>query len=275
MSDLVRDGHFGSTVQAALETYDQLPDNLSRCLRFFNDFEADVAEEELRLARSLLCQMILVVYRDSKRRDPAIAQDFAFAFVRDYPGMAGSALLPRWSSLADASFAFQMVVHSSNRLLVWQQSSRLVLAANEFLDGLIGLMIVAWRCALGKPVNPKVLANAYGSKIKEFADLTGGDDGPFYLVLRVADADLRNGLAHGSAWLDPKEDRIRYMVGRQQKAEREIGLIEFMTKAALGSHMASSYAAALATIAVWESGRTGSRQALPTRLFELLSFEVS
>jgi len=274
IGDLAGDGHLRPDVQAASHEYAALPSDLSRCVAYVNDFAEGVVEDELRLIRSLLCQMIVAAYRDAKKNDAEVARNFAFAFIRDFPGMSGSALLPRWSSLADASFAFQMVAQSGNRLLVWQQSSRLVLAANEFLDGLIGLLLVAWRCALGKAVNPKVLANAYGSKVNEFADLTGGDDGPFYLILRAADADLRNGLAHGSAWLDPKEDKVRYFTGRQQKTEREIGLVEFMCKATIGSHMGPSYIAALATIAVWEGGSEESRAELPPLLTQLLTLDA-
>lgn len=272
IGQLAGDGHLGSEAKAASREYAALPNDLARCVTYINDFADAEVEEELRLIRSLLCQVVLAAYRDANKIDSVLARNFAFAFFRDFPGMSGSALLPRWSSLADASYTFQMVAHSGNRLLIWQQSSRLVLATNELLDGLIGLLIIAWRCALGRTVNPNVLGNAYGSKINEFADLTGGDDGPFYLILRTADADLRNGLAHGAAWLDPKEDKVRYITGRQKKTECEMDLIKFMSMATVGSHLGPSYIAALATVAVWESGDTRSRGELPPPLTQLLSF---
>jgi hypothetical protein len=270
MDALARDGHLGPEVQADSEAYSSLPSDVARCVASVDDFFTADVDEALREPRSLLCQLILVAYRDAKKRDAKLARDFAYAFFQDFPGAAGSALLPRWSSLSDASFAFQKLATSADVVLVWQQSSRLVLAVNEFLDGLIGFLIVAWRCALGKSVNPNVLGNAYGSKIKEFAELTGGDDGAFYLFLRIADANLRNGLAHGSAWLDSKEGKVRYLTGQQQKTEREMDLLQFMSCATLGSHLGSAYVAALATISVIEDGSQAAADLLPSPLVELL-----
>lgn len=267
---LARDGHLGSDVQKAWGEYSALPSDITRSAAYVGDYFGADIDEELKWPRSLFCQLILVAYRDAKKRDPGLAHDFAYALFQDFPGAAGSALLPRWSSLAEASWAFQAVASSREILLLWQQSSRLVLAVNEFLDGLIGFVIVAWRCALGKTVNANVLGNAYGSKIDEFARLTGGEDGAFYLLLRIANADLRNGLAHGSAWLDSAEMKVRYVTGQHQKTEHEFDLVEFMSIATLGSHLGSAYVAALATIVVFEDGQRASRSRLPTPLVELL-----
>ena len=267
---LSRDGHLGSEVQRTWGEYSCLPDDAARSVAFVRDFFGGDVDEGLRMPRSLLCQLILVAYRDAKKRDPGLARDFAFAFIQDFPGAAGSALLPRWSSLAEASLSFQAVASSGDLLILWQQSSRLVLAVNEFLDGLIGFLIVAWRCALGKTINLNVLGNAFGSKIDEFARLTDGDDGAFYLLLRLANADLRNGLAHGSAWLDSAESKVRYIAGRQQKTEHQMDLVEFILVAMLGSHLGPAYVAALATISVFEDGPQAAVDLLPSPLIELL-----
>ena len=269
IAGLARDGHLGADVQSAADAYSALPDDLTRCATFVRDYSVPTGDDEIDSARDLFCKLILITYRDAKKRDLALAHDFAFAFFQDFPGAAGSALLPRWSSLADASLAFQSVAHSGDMLLAWQQSSRLVQAANEFLDGLFGLLIVAWRCAQGKAVNVNVLGNAYGSKIDEFSRLTGGDDGVFCLFLRIADSDLRNGIAHGTAWLDAASQKVRYLSGRQQKIERDVDLPFFMCCAALGSHVGAAYVAALSAIAVLESSDTGHRELLPASLVEL------
>ncbi len=270
VEELSRDGHLGSKVQKTWGEYSSLPNDAARSVAFVDDFYGADVDEELRAPRSLFCQLILVAYRDAKKRDPGVARDFALAFIQDFPGATGSALLPRWSSLAEASLAFQGVAVSGDVLILWQQSSWVVLAVNEFLDGLIGFLIVAWRCALGKTVNLNVLGNAYGSKIDEFARLTDGDDGAFYLLLRIANADLRNSLAHGSAWLDSAESKVRHIVGRQQKTEYEMDLVEFMCVAMLGSHLGPAYVAALATISVFEDGPQAAADLLPSPLVELL-----
>lgn len=240
MAELAEQGHLGENALEASLSYAELPNDLARCAKFVREFfDADV-DDEMRFPRSYFCQLVLVAYRDAKKQDATLAQTFALALIEDFPGAPGSALLPRWCSLAEASFAFQHVAFSIEPSLVWQQASRLVLAINEFLDGLIGLLIIAWRCAQAKTVNVNVLGNAYGSKIDEFTKLTDGDDGAFYLFLRIADADLRNGIAHGSMWLDADERKVRYVVGRQTKTDRTMDLEEFMCIAMLGSHLGAA-----------------------------------
>jgi hypothetical protein len=271
INGLARDGHLGPEVQRDSELYSSLPSDIDRCAAFVDAFFSADVDKALKEPRSLLCQLILVAYRDAKKRDPEVARDFAYAFIQDFPGAAGSALLPRWSSLGDAALAFRAVANSGDVVLVWQQSSRLVLAVNEFLDGLIGFLLLAQRCAQGKTLNPSVLGNAYGSKINEFARLTGGDDGIFYLLLRIADSDLRNGLAHGSAWLDSDGAKVRYVTGQQQKTEHEMDLVQFMCTATLGSHLGAAYVVALAAIAVFEDGQPASRNRLPAPLVRLLN----
>lgn len=262
-------GHLGEDAKQGIARYAELPNDIARSIVYVNGFFLADIEEEARQIRGLLCQMMIVVYRDAKKRDPGLARAFANAFIEDFPQASGTALLPRWVSLAEASFAFKNLAKSENPSLVWQQASRLVLATNEFLDGLLGLLIVAWRCALGKTVNVNVLGNPYGSKVDEFHRLTNGDDGPFYLFLRMANPKLRNGIAHNSIWLDPAEQKVRYIVGQQQKIECEMGLTEFMAMAYLGSHLASAYMAALGTIIALEDGGPVVEQLIPAQLVSL------
>jgi hypothetical protein len=269
IADLGEQGHLGETVQNEVARYTKLPNDMARCAGYINDFFSPDVEEEAKAARNLLCQLVVVVYRDAKKQDAPLARAFATAFSEDFLGIPGTALLPRWVSLAEASLAFQSLSKFGNPSLVWQQATTLVLAVNEFLDGLIGLLVVAWRCTLGKTVNTNVLGNAYGSKVNEFAELTGGEDGVFYLIFRLADPTLRNGIAHSSIWLDPEAQKIHYIVGQQEKTEYEMRLIEFMAIAYLGSHLAQAYVAALATIVVMEDGGPIAEQMIPDQLVKL------
>ena len=86
----------------------------------------------------------------------------------------------------------------------------------------------------------------------------------------MADPKLRNGLAHNSIWFESDEQKVRYIVGRQQKKEYEMSVMEFMTRAALGSHLASAYMAALATIIALEDGGSTAEQLIPAQLVDLL-----
>ena len=224
--------------------------------------------------RQLTCQTLIVAYREAKRKDPEIADNFISSFIQDYPGVAESCLLPRWTSLAKACLAFRELSQSTNRLLIWQQSLKLFQAYNEYLNGLFGYLIVLWRTHLGKAVNPNVFNTTYGNKINQLKELTGGDDGIFYFYLRIAQPDIRNAIAHESIWLDSDDEIIRYNHGNQNKIESQISLTEFMAYITYGSHLAQPYLAAISIIVIMEYGSELAKSFLP-ELYKKVFLHVS
>lgn len=270
---LAADGDFGLAAEAAVGAYAQLPNDVARAVKYVVELYEGTEEPKGRQARDLVAQLLLVTYREAKGKDEAVASNFANAFIDDYPGTTGTSLLAKWISLAEAALGFKSVgAKPNNRSLLWQQSSRLVQMTNEFLDGLLGLLIVAWRCGLGKTVNRNVLTNAYGSKLDEFESLTGGEDGPFYLLFRIADPPLRNGIAHGTAWLDRDAQEVRYTAGRQVRQRHSLELTRFMEMAYCGSYLAQAYLAALATIVVLEGDNVEAASLLPHHLVRVMNW---
>ncbi len=73
-----------------------------------------------------------------------------------------------------------------------------------------------------------------GSKFNEFSQLTGGDEGAFYLIFRLANPDLRNAIAHENIWLDSETDIVKYSAGKGPKVTYEMSLIDFMGLATVG-----------------------------------------
>ena len=214
----------------------------------------------------MACQLLIVAYCEARLKDRAAAEAFLNSFNKDYPGVPESSLLPRWSSLANASLALREVVNSNNRLLIWQQTSRQFQAMSEFLCGLLPYLIITWRAANDKPVHDAVFSQPFGGLVNQFSNLTGGDDGPFYLFTRIARPKLRNAIAHETAWLDSNNVKVRYTDGIERKQEYEIDLVEFTALATTGSHLAHAYLAALAVIGVMDSGSEPAKALLP-RLF--------
>ncbi len=216
--------------------------------------------------RSLTCQLLIVAYREAKRKDADIALSFVESFIGDYPGVPESSLLSRWCSLAQASLAFREVADSQNPLLVWQQVCKQFQAYNEFLNGLLAYMIILLRTSAGKAVRTAVFDAPYGNKVDQFNSLTGGEDGPFYLLCRLARPRIRNAIAHETIWLDSDAAKVRYTEGRAPRSEYEMDLVEFMGLALAGSHLPHAYLAALGVIAVMEAGNDRARSLLPLQL---------
>lgn len=261
---LSKGGFFGAKVTEESVAYDAMKDPIELCVKVVEDFYGGKPlESELEQIRDLLCKLLLLVYREARNKDSRRALEFATVFADDFEGHPGTALLTRWNSLAEASIAFKMVAHSENRLLVWQQASRLILAYNEFLNGLLGPLLICWGEVLGRSFKLGIVDSPYGSKVSELEKLTGGEQGVFYLLVRIARADLRNAVAHGSAWLDAEARKVRFTQGSKVKVEAEISIEEFLAFATIGSHLAAAYIAALSAIVVFEAGESKLKERLP------------
>ncbi|MCK4394688.1 hypothetical protein KAX17_17440 [Candidatus Bipolaricaulota bacterium] len=271
--EMAEEGKFGESIKAVRKEYEQLPVGIATLLKCVTDAYADkhgINKEILQL-RDLFCQLLVATYRDAARREPDVALALVHSLIRDYPGVPESCLAPQFCALMQAALSFRELAYSKNRLLVWQQMSRLVLAYNEFLNALLGYLIPCIRCSRGKEPNAKIFSMPYSARVKELNALTGGENGPFYLITRLARPKIRNAIAHGTIWLDSKAAMVRYPDG-PRKRKSEIDLLKFGALALSGSHLAEPYLAAAGTIAVMEDGSELARQFLPAHLVRVFNF---
>jgi hypothetical protein len=228
------------------------------------DIAVAVSDHE-KTAESLL---IIVLYREAKKKDTEVAQAIVNSFIEDFPNTENTCVFPQWESLAKASLAFK-AAKNAEPVVVWQQSTRLFQAYNEFLSAFLGFFIIGWRCALSKDFSTNVLHNSYGSKLNEFDQLTGGEYGPFYLILRLAKPNLRNAIAHENVWFDRDSNIVRFTHGRRRETTEEMPLVEFMGLAALGSLIAQYYLAAITAIVILEDGKKSDIEQLPAHLIRV------
>ncbi len=276
LAEMATEGKFGESVKAAQNEYARLPPGIAVLIRAVLDFckETSKNHEKIAQIRSLFCQLLIGAYREAKRKNQDVALSLLHSFIGDYQGVPESSLLPRWCSLAQASLAFREVAQSNNRLLIWQQSCKLFQAYNEFPNGLLSYLIILWRTSTGKIINTSVFDAPYGNKIDQFNRLTGGEDGPFYLLCRFARPKIRNAIAHETIWLDSDVAKVRYTEGHAPRAEYEIDLVEFMSLASTGSHLAPAYLAAIGVIAVMEAGNEFAESFLPSQLIRVYTHKV-
>jgi hypothetical protein len=276
LHQMAKDGDFGEAVRRETDAVDQANHApMAVLLSVVSDFyshEARRSDEDIARLTDLFCQLFMVVYREAKRRDPMVANGLLHAFLRDYPGAPGTCIYPQWETLLQAAHGFRAAQTASNRVLMIEQTFRLAQAYNEFLNVLLGYYLIAWRTGLGKSVSLKALHNPYGAKVKEFSDLTGGDDGPFYLLFRLAKPQLRNAIAHGTIWLDSETDTVRYVDGKDQLTPYELPLVEVVALTGVASHLPMAYLAAVAAVAVNETGIIGDIAKLPPHLVSLFRF---
>jgi hypothetical protein len=274
IAEMAEEGKLGESIKAARKEYERLPVGISTLLKCVVDAyqsNSNMDGEILQL-RDLFCQLLVAIYRDAPLRNQEVAHALVHSLIKDYPGVQESCLAPQLCSLMEAALGFREVGDLRNRLMVWQQMSRIVLAYNEFLNALLGFLIPCLKCSKGKQPDPAVFATAYAAKVDQFNSLTGGENGPFYLITRLARPKLRNAIAHGTIWLDSNAAKVRYSVGQKKREEHEIELIEFSGLALSGSHLPASYLAAIGAIAVMEDGSDLAKAFLPQHLVQLFNF---
>jgi len=266
------EGKLGEDIQTLSQEYNKIPSGIPIFLKIIEDFyKKDRGSQELSTLLDLFSQLFILVYRESKKQDPEVSNSILYSFINDFSGTDGSCIYPQWETMINASLAFKRVVHS-NYILVWEQAKNLVQAYNEFLNGLLGFFIVGWRCAKCKNYNINVFNNNYGSKLNEFSQLTGGEDGAFYLIFRIAKPKLRNAIAHGSIWLDADSSKVKFTDNTNSSDTHELNLEEFISFAGIGSHLGHAYLAAIASIVVIEEGTDSDISRVPTHIVRLFRF---
>lgn len=270
-SDMAEQGSFGDSVTQRKAEYDDLPDGMAISIKTFLDFYDGLktGDAETAQMRNTACKSIVSTFRDANRKDPETAAHFVNGFIEDYPGVSESCLTPRWTSLATACLAFREVCQTTNKILIWQQALKLFQSYNEFLNGLFGYLLILCRVSQDKTVNPNVLNTTYGNKVQQLAAISGGDDGPLYLLLRLAKPNIRNACAHETIWLDSEQNMVRYSYGNQNKVEAEIDLTEFMLLNNAGTHLAQPYLAAIAFLVVMDAGTSLAHSFMPKDYVEL------
>ena len=273
-SQLASEGMFSQYIKASQQQYDQLKPlgGVAVLVQVAREFQEETERhvQEIGEIRSLICKLLIVVYREAKRQDPSISLTFVHSFIQDYPSIPESSLLPRWVSLTLSSLAAREISHSQNRLLTWQIYKQQFQAYNEFLNGLLSYLIILWRTSLSKGVNLNVFDTNYANKVDDFNNLTGGEDGAFYIFSRLARPRIRNAIAHESIWLDSEAGKVCFTEGRgNNKVESEMDVSEFFTLATIGSHFSHAYIAAIAVIAVMEDGSDFAKSLLPIQLVQV------
>ncbi|MEF2278366.1 hypothetical protein V3W47_08635 [Deinococcus sp. YIM 134068] len=254
-------------VESNVDRYAGLGDR-ARMLQLVQDVYEDRTDlPELRGVLDLFILGILLAYRGVKARDPQLAATLFHSWMQDVPGAPNSRLLERWRTLVEASHALKSTTTSQNVVSTWVAAKAVTLASAEFLSGLLGFLIICWQVANGHPWKPSTLGKTLNEKLDLFEQLTGGEDGAFFVYFRLIDRPVRNAIAHSDLTLD--RARAEVILGERingTRTERRVSLVHFMGLAMVGSHLPHAYLAALSTIALVEDGNSVESLALPVHL---------
>ncbi|WP_189075098.1 hypothetical protein [Deinococcus sedimenti] len=116
---------------------DQLPpvDTFRHELRKFYDYREE--DKPIVLSALTYLESPLSLTAEIMSAAPDAGISILEAFVRDYPGVPGSNLAGRWSTLTEACLALHRSFDSKNVQGMWESSKNIHLNFNEFLNGLL------------------------------------------------------------------------------------------------------------------------------------------
>ncbi len=265
LQQMTIDGLFGEEAQQNAEKWKNIPAGVPYSLNYVQDFYhiRDENDEIMKNPMNIIIQYIIVAYRDAKRHSPEVANALLTSMIVDFPGIPDTCLYPAVESLMSASSALKTVIPGSNYLAVQQQSFKVAQSYNEFLNKLLGFLIAAVRATQGQPASKTLFSQSYADKLKELDRLTGGENGVFFFLFRIAHPNLRNAIAHDTAWIDRENGLVKYT---NKGVESEMSIMEFMAYTSLGSHLPNAYTVAICAIMVMELGTAADIQKLPKHL---------
>lgn len=271
--EIAKGGKFGEKIKEKSEKIEKIGSGIELLLWNVANFykEMDKTDDEnIKRAQSIIYQTIIVAYREANRNNPEVATALVNSFTSDYPNIPNTCLLPKWHSLASASLSFKEV-HDLNPLVSWEASKQLFQAYNEFLNGLLGYLLLCWRARQGRDINTDVLTQNYAQKLTQFKDVSDGEDGIFYLIFRIAKPRIRNACAHGEIWLDSNKGVVRYN-DHVEEEEKDVPIEDFLIWNSMGSIISNSYLSALATIAILEEGSEEQKELIPEKTRDFFNF---
>jgi hypothetical protein len=266
------EGLFGEEAQGNAEKWKDIPVGVPYSLNYVQDFYHIRSENDAMMKNpmNLVIQYIIVAYRDAKRINPEVANALLNSMIADYPDIPDTCVYSSMESLMRASSALKAVIPSKNYMSIQQQSLKVAQSYNEFLNKLLGFFLAAVRVTKGQPPSKSMFSQSYADKLKEFERLTGGENGVYFFLFRIAQPDLRNAIAHDTIWFDREKDTVRYT---NKGKESEISLEEFMAYTSLGSHLPHAYTTALCAITVMEHGSFSDAQKLPKHLIHAFNHD--
>lgn len=243
---MIYEGRFGNDLQSHQKDFSKLTtgDALKDVVWQLYQETSEHYDIILRF-RQTIAGLIIVTYRDLSRIDPTIAYLFLNAWIEDHPDHPGTALYSRWEDAIMAHSGWSNT--STDQTAALKFSLALCQSYNEFLDGLFGWLLIAWRAIKGKKVNAAVLTSPFGVKYNEFETLVEGKNGAFFNFFALANPPLRNAITHKTAWYDTATSQLRYSDGKGDKhRDYTLPIEELLANNILGGQIAYAFLSGVA-----------------------------
>jgi len=111
--------------------------------------------------------------------------------------------------MLDASHASKQSIGTNNHLIVWELAKNSFLAYNEFLNILVGAILINYRFSIGKSYKISTLGNTYGNKVNELKDICIPNS-EYTTLMELMKPEIRNAIGHQSIWFNRENGVVTY-----------------------------------------------------------------
>jgi hypothetical protein len=268
------DGLYGTEVKILAEQLRNNPlGNIEIFLKTINDFYSKEIHPIFRPYPIALINIVLALYFKNNDSDPILSEYPILIFQKDLPNQESTCIHDKYLSMLDATHAYKQSIASNNKLIVWETAKSSFLAYNEFMNALLGTILVNLRFAKGKSYNLNVVKNNYGSKLNELKQLAEGVS--YYdKLFEILNPEIRNAIAHQSIWYDENDEVVRYRENKNG-VDKQIKLEDFILMNSKASYLGEAYLVIMSVIGIFLKGTVMDRTKLPKELFLYLMEIIS
>jgi hypothetical protein len=262
-------GLFGDNAIIDSLKYEELSGNsVEISLKTINDFYSKEINQIFKPYPLALIEIILTLFFKNNEPNTELSDYFALIFQRNIEGTKNTSIKDKYLNMLNAAHAWKQSIDSKNPLIVWELGKNFFLAYNEFLNILLGVILINYRFSIGKTYKLNTLDNNYGNKVNELIELNPQEK-PYKYLIELLKPEIRNAIGHQTIWYD-EDDRLVTYINDKTGNDEAMGIEEFIFLNSKASYLGEAYLVALATIVIYTVGNWQDKLKLPKELFLLL-----
>jgi len=267
----IHDGVYGSEViKNSIEYENHSGNSIEIYLKIINDFYTKKLNPVFRPYPLALIEIILTLFFKNNEKDVELSDCFTLIFQRNIEGTKNTCIKDKYLNMLDAVHAAKQSSETKNPLIIWELTKNSFLAYNEFLNILVGVILINYRFSIGKTYKFSALESPFGKKVNELIDLKPQE--PCYKYLfELLHPEIRNAIGHQTIWFDKSDKMVTYLNDKTQQNET-ISIEDFLFLNSKASYLAEAYLVTLSTIAIFTIGKPQDKARLPKELFLLLMY---
>ncbi len=269
LGEQIEDGLYGSEVIKEATNYKNTSNNqIEPFLKTINDFYSKEINPIFRPYPLALIEIILSLFFKNNSKDVDLSDCFTLIFQKNIEGTKNTCIKDKYLNMLDAGHASKQSIETNNPLIIWELAKNNFLAYNEFLNVLVGAILINYRFAIRKKYKFSTLDNPYGNKVNELIELKPQGQCYEYLF-ELLKPDIRNAIGHQTIWYD-KSNRLVIYLNDKTGINETISIEDFILLDSKASYLAEAYLVAISTIAVFSIGTPKDKTRLPKELFLLI-----